>query len=91
MVVVAVVGVECTPDVLCCLIKFLGPSHEMGYWPCGRFQSRVLSMKKWTPHLSHGVPFSDLGVLSRGGGGGGVRAIDDKKSSKSGANCTSSS
>ena len=36
MVVVAEVGVECTPDVLCCLIKFLGPSHEKGYGqePC---------------------------------------------------------
>ena len=33
MAVVAVVGVKCTPDVLCCLIKFLGPSHEMGYLP----------------------------------------------------------
>ena len=25
----------CPPqDVLCCLIKFLGSSHEKGYWPC---------------------------------------------------------
>ena len=28
MVVIAVVGVEYTPGVLCCLIKLLGPSHE---------------------------------------------------------------
>ena len=62
MVVVAVVGVECTPDVLCCLIKFLGPSHEMGYCKSldtTKFEIAALRMPKFNIHVIYKKPAPD--------------------------------